>query len=168
MAEATPLEGELHLRPAAASDSPSIIALVDAVYREYGDTVCLDNADRDLLSPGEHYAQLGGEFVVLARGDDVVGIHAVVPITEQPGVCTFRRLYLDKSLRGSGAGEMLMRWAIEKAKELGFRRVEFWSDTRFARAHRFFERLGFIRDGRVRQMNDAWDPYEEYFFSRDL
>jgi putative acetyltransferase len=156
---------ELLLRPARAEDAPGIIALVDGVYREYGDRVHLDDADRDLLSLHDFYP--GGEAVVLVAGERVVGLHAVVPL-ETPGLCTFRRLYLLPELRGGGWGERLMRWAIERAAELGFRRVEFWSDTRFERAHRFFARLGFQRDGRTRTLHDSWEPYREYFFWREL
>lgn len=156
------------LRPPTAEDVPGVIALVDGVYREYGDRVCLDDADRDLVAIHEHYAQQGGECVVLVQGERIVGLHAVVPLADQPGVCTFRRLYLDPSLRGTGWGERLMLWAIDRARELGLRRVEFWSDTRFSRAHQFFARLGFERDRRVRTMVDAWEPYQEYFFFREL
>ncbi len=163
-----PCDSPLILRPATAADAPQIIALVDSVYQEYGDRVCLDDADSDLLAAHEHYAQLGGEFVVLTDGARVVGIHAVVPLADQPGVCTFRRLYLEHSFRGTGAGARLMQWAIDCAREMKFLRVEFWSDTRFSRAHRFFQRLGFQHDGRVREMNDAWTPYQEYYFFRDL
>jgi putative acetyltransferase len=159
---------ELVLRPATAADTQQIIALVDSVYREYGDRICLDDADSDLLTAHDHYARLGGEFVVLAGRDCVRGIHAVVPLADRSGVCTFRRLYLDPALRGSGAGEQLMRWALDRAREMNFQRVEFWSDTRFSRAHRFFKRLGFQPDGRVREMHDAWTPYQEYFFYQDL
>jgi putative acetyltransferase len=83
-------------------------------------------------------------------------------------VCTFRRLYLDRSLRGAGTGTLLMRWAVEWALAHELTRVEFWSDSRFARAHRFFEKCGFIRTGEVRQMNDGAEPYAEYFFHGDL
>ena len=62
----------------------------------------------------------------------------------------------------------MMRWALECAATRGFQRVEFWSDTRFERAHRFFQRLGFQPDGRVRQMTDGLIDYQEYFFSRPL
>jgi putative acetyltransferase len=158
----------LALRPATAADAPGIIALVDGVYREYGDRVHLEDADRDLLAVHEHYAQLGGECVVLSDGERVWGLHAIVPLADQPGVCTFRRLYLDPSLRGGEWGARLVQWAIDRARALGFARVEFWSDTRFARAHRFFARLGFERDGRVRTMTDSWEPYEEYFYFFDL
>lgn len=159
---------ELVLRPATVADIPGLIALIDSVYREYGDRVHLEDADRDLTCAPEHYTTLGGQLVVLVRGDEVVGAHAVVPLSDRPGICTFRRLYLHPTLRGSGAGERLMRWALDEARARGFRRVEFWSDTRFSRAHRFFARLGFERDGREREMHDSWRPYREYFFFQDL
>lgn len=168
MPPSNPPPSEYILRPATAADAPAIIALVDSVYQEYGDKVCLEDADKDLLSAHEHYARLGGEFVVLEAEDRIVGIHAIVPLPHQPGACTFRRLYLHPSLRGGGSGTRLMQWAIERAQTMGFKRVEFWSDTRFSRAHRFFARLGFVQDGRVREMRDAWEPYHEYFFYRDL
>ncbi|HTN75176.1 MAG TPA: GNAT family N-acetyltransferase [Pirellulaceae bacterium] len=155
------------IRAANAADIPGIVALIDAVYQEYGDRICLESADSDLLTAHEHYAAQGGRFIVLARGDEILGTHAVVPLA-QPEICTFRRLYLDKSLRGAEWGERLMHWAIATARELQFSRVEFWSDTRFERAHRFFARLGFERDGRVRTMHDAFEPYQEYFFFKAL
>jgi putative acetyltransferase len=158
----------LTLRPATADDVPGIIALVDAVYREYGDRVHLDDADRDLPRAHQHYAERGGELVVLVDGAQVVGLHAVLPLADRPGVCTFRRLYLAPALRGGEWGERLMRWALARGKELGCHEVEFWSDTRFARAHRFFARLGFVHNGQVRELHDAWEPYREYHFRRAL
>lgn len=168
MSSSTANSPEITLRPVRAEDVPGVIALVDTVYREYGDRICLDDADRDLLTIHEHYHQQGGDCVVLSVGARVVGLHAVVPLEGKAGICTFRRLYLDKSLRGFGWGERLMQWAVDRAIEMGFRRVEFWSDTRFTRAHRFFGRLGFRQTGEVREMRDAFEPYHEYFFCRDL
>ena len=61
-----------------------------------------------------------------------------------------------------------MIWAIDWAREAGFRRVEFWSDTRFARAHAFFGKLGFQTRGETRDMNDGFQPYSEFFFWLDI
>lgn len=158
----------LILRHPTPDDTPGVIALVEGVYHEYGDRVCLEDAERDLLSFHDHFPRLGGDAIVLVDGEQVVGMHAVVPLADQPGVCTFRRLYMAPSLRGSGWGEKLMQWAIDTAKAKGFHRIEFWSDTRFVRAHHFFARLEFKQDGRVRDMTDSYQPYQEYFFFRDL
>jgi putative acetyltransferase len=155
------------LRPFVADDQDGVITLVDEVYHEYGDRLCLPGADADLADIAGTYLDHGGAFIVLAAGT-IVGSHALLPLDPEAGTCTFRRLYLDSSLRGTGWGEKLMGWAIELARAQDFERVEFWSDTRFRRAHRFFERIGFQRDGRTRQMDDGWVPYQEYFFWRDL
>ncbi|MFP6574875.1 MAG: GNAT family N-acetyltransferase [Pirellulaceae bacterium] len=162
------MDTALKLRPAVASDQQGIIDLVTRVYGEYGDRICLDRADGDLLDLQASYWEPGGEFVVLERDGVILGTHALLPLVDQDGCCTFRRLYLDESLRGQQWGEYLMQWALERAREKGFERVEFWSDTRFTRGHRFFQRLGFQSNGQVREMNDGWEDYQEYFFSRQL
>ena len=154
----------LTLRPAVAADQPGIIELVNRIYQEYGDRICLERADGDLLDIASNYTQQGGEFVVLEREGTILGTHALVPLSERPGCCTFRRLYLDSSLRGY----RLMQWALDLADERGFQRIEFWSDTRFTRGHQFFRRLGFATDGQIRKMNDGWDEYQEYFFFLQL
>jgi GNAT superfamily N-acetyltransferase len=125
-----------------------------------------------LLAVDRTYREPGGEFVVLVDPANdtgrIYGAHAVLPFADRPGICTFRRLYLDPSLRGGETGTRLMQWAIDWAAGQGLVRVEFWSDTRFTRAHRFFERLGFVRTGEIREMNDGAMPYREYFFWRSL
>jgi putative acetyltransferase len=173
----------VRIRAASNDDRDAIIALIDGCYREYGEVMYTDGADADLLDIEAAYAQRGGAFVVLVDDESdrdgadegegngrgsVVGTHAVLPLADSAGACTFRRLYLHSSLRGGEWGRRLMRWALAEASARGFARVEFWSDTRFERAHRFFERLGFRRDGRVREMDDGALPYREYFFWFDL
>jgi GNAT superfamily N-acetyltransferase len=144
------------------------MALIDAVYREYGDRLCPENADQDLLDIEGHYLRAGGAFVVLDDAGQVRGTHAVLPEATRPGVCIFRRLYLDAALRGGPWGQRLMQWALDWARTQSMRRAEFWSDTRFTRAHRFFARCGFQRDGRIRTMHDGWMPYQEYFYFLEL
>lgn len=156
------------LRPFDLADRDGVIALIDGVYREHGDCVCLDNADSDLLDIPGRYLAAGGIFVVLDDDGVIRGSHAVLPLEGRPGVCTFRRLYMSPELRGTGWGGRLMQWAFDWARGQGLSRVEFWSDVRFTRAHRFFRRLGFEHDGRTREMHDGVMPYKEFFFFRDL
>ena len=157
----------MHLRLAANTDHSQVATLVDSVYREYGDRLFLEGADGDLLDLEGNYAGRGGAFVVLDDEGRVRGTQAALPLADTLGVCTFRRLFLDPDLRGGGWGERLMQWSLDWAREHEMRRVEFWSDTRFTRAHAFFARLGFTR-GEVREMDDGAMPYQEYAFSMDL
>src|SRR5687768_12075537 len=117
------------LRPFAPADTEGIIALIDGVYREHGDEICLTDADSDLLDIPARYLAPGGAFVVLDDQGAIRGSHAVLPFADRPGVCTFRRLYMDPAIRGSGWGETLMQWAFDWAQAHALSRVEFWSDT---------------------------------------
>ncbi len=156
----------MELRPATSADRDGIIALIDGVFREYGDRVFLEDADGDLLDIAAHYGE--GLFMVLDDGSRVRGTVALVPLGERPGVCLLRRLYLDAELRGGGWGQGMMEWACSTARALDMARMEFWSDTRFSRAHAFYEKLGYHHGGTVRAMDDGWMPYEEQFYFRDL
>jgi putative acetyltransferase len=158
----------MQLRAATPEDRDAIMALIDTVLREYDDRLWLQGADRDLLDINRHYMAQGGAFIVLDDRGEIRGTHAVVPDTLRPAVCYLRRLYLEATWRGSSWGTRLMQWTLDWAHAHAMHRVEFWSDTRFTRAHAFFARFGFQRDGRVRSMDDGWKPYQEYFYFLDL
>ncbi len=160
----------LLLRLGKNADSPQVIRLITDVYAEYGETMCLDKGDRDLLDIETGYFKRGGAFWVIddLLVEKIVGCHAAYPLADRTGVCTFRRLYLQAELRGQGWGYRLMNQAITWAQSQRFQRIEFWSDTRFQTAHQFFSRRGFQKTGAVREMQDSIQPYWEYFFFMDL
>ena len=126
-------------------------------------------ADADLLAIEQSYKQRGGAFIIMEDSSgEIVACHATTPIDKGAGLITFRRLYLKRTLRGQKLGKRLMDWAVEWSRDAGFKRIEFWSDTRFTGAHEFFEHYGFTKSGEIREMNDGLLPYSEYFFSMDL
>ena len=159
----------MKIRDATNADSEEVIDLISSIYDEYGEIMYTDGADKDLLDINQHYHKSGGDFVVLEDDQKrIVGSHATLPKDQSTGLLTFRRLYLEKSMRGSGAGKTLMDWAVNWAKDHEYKRIEFWSDTRFKRAHQFFENYGFHSTGEIRDMDDGALPYSEYFFSLNL
>ena len=159
----------LHQRTASNADCPALIELITNVYQEYGEIMHTAGADSDLLDIEAHYHQRGGEFIVLEDSSgNIVASHATSPIDQEIGLLTFRRLYLHHSLRGNQIGKQLMDWAVDWSRNHGYLHVQFWSDTRFSRAHRFFERFGFTKTGEIRHMDDGAAPYSEFFFCLDL
>ena len=150
----------------APGDSQDIIKLIDTVYREYGDSICLDKVDSDLLAINENYRNKGGCFWVWKENDEIKATIAVVPANEKDTVL-LKRLYLKKDYRGTGIADLLLNYAIEWAKERGYKNIGLWSDTRFLRGHKFYTKHKFIQDG-LRSMNDGNMPYKEYFFSREI
>jgi putative acetyltransferase len=157
----------MKLRNATSSDSDAIVSLIAAVYEEYGERMCLDGADSDLVAIDNHYAE-GAFMVCEAPNGGVAGTVALIADRARPSVCWLKRFYLDAQFRGLGPADAMLRWALERAGALKMDRMEFWSDTRFERAQRFYEKNGFIRSGTVRTMYDAHEPYDEFFFYRDL
>ena len=156
---------KLELRPFTPADQPAVIALIDSIYSEYGDRICLENSDVDLLDIGANYAT--GRFMVLAAAGTLYGTVAVKPNAEHRGGCYLKRLYLRAELRGGPWADLMLDWAIDATRELGMTRIEGWSDTRFTRAHSFYAKHGFAQGG-TRTMNDGWEPYQEFHFSRDI
>ena len=159
------------IRLATNRDSQGVIELIAGCLSEYDDQICLEEggAESELLDLETNYAQKGGQFWVLEITGRVMGSHATLPDPVDPTVCGFRRLYLHPSLRGeTDWGHRLMQITIEWARTQGFQSVQFWSDTRFERAHHFFRKFGFRHDGRRREMHDSHQTYWEYFFQLEL
>jgi len=53
-------------------------------------------------------------------------------------------LVVDRTARGRGYGEALVRYAIEEARRAGCYKVSLTSNKRRSEAHRFYEKLGFV------------------------
>ena len=60
------------------------------------------------------------------------------------------RVYVHPALHGAGLAHRLMDTAEAHANGAP---IELWTDTRFLRAHRFYAKRGYIRDG-WRALND--------------
>jgi RimJ/RimL family protein N-acetyltransferase len=61
----------------------------------------------------------------------------------------------------------LVRRAEREARARGARRVELWTDSRFADAHRLYKRLGYTLTGATRIPDDL-SQTTEYGYFRDL
>ncbi|MFH8723903.1 GNAT family N-acetyltransferase [Streptomyces termitum] len=72
------------------------------------------------------------------------------------GEAEFRMLAVAHAARGRGAGEALVRACVARARELGSARLVLSTQSGMARAHRIYQRLGFVR----RPERD-WKPVPE-------
>ena len=59
-------------------------------------------------------------------------------------VAQIENVIVDPAERSRGIGEAMMRFAIEEARRQGCFRVQLTSNKARKRAHRFYERLGFV------------------------
>lgn len=134
------------MRPATPADLPTILRLladdplgktretaVEAPYRAAFDAIAAD--------PNQ-------ELVVAEHDGAVIGCFQLgfLPGLSRGGAwrAQIESVRIDAALRGHGAGEAMMRWAIDRARARGCRLVQLTTDKRRGDAHRFYARLGFI------------------------
>jgi GNAT superfamily N-acetyltransferase len=99
-----------------------------------------------------YYAAQGGALWAAEADGQVVGMIATRPLPD--GVWEICRVYVSPALHGSGLGHRLLDTAEAYAIAAGASRLALWSDTRFDRAHRFYEKRSYIRSGPVRVLAD--------------
>ncbi|MGN7761317.1 N-acetyltransferase family protein [Paenibacillus sp. 22594] len=87
------------------------------------------------------------ELVVVCFGEEIVGVQQITftpYISHQGGWrATIEGVRIASSERGKGVGSMLIRWAIQRAKERGCRMVQLTTDKKRPEALHFYEKLGF-------------------------
>ncbi|MGH7040866.1 MAG: GNAT family N-acetyltransferase, partial [Acetobacteraceae bacterium] len=141
------------IRPGRDADAAGFIALVRACWGEYPGLVFdLDGEVPELHTLASYFAARGG---ALWAAEDVrgrlVGMIAVRPETGRTHeIC---RLYLDRAHRGTGLAGRLLACAEAHAAAAADRLL-LWSDTRFERAHRFYEKHSYLRTGPIRPLDD--------------
>jgi GNAT superfamily N-acetyltransferase len=59
-------------------------------------------------------------------------------------VAQVENVIVEPAARSQGIGETMMRWAIDEARRRGCFRIQLTSNKVRKRAHRFYERLGFV------------------------
>ena len=105
------------------------------------------------------YDGLKGTVWVAERNGAVVGMIAAIPLPEDTWeIC---QVYVHPSLHGSGLGHELLDIAEHHARSAA--RFSLWTDTRFERAHRFYEKRSYIRSGPIRALNDISNSLEFHY-----
>lgn len=119
------------------------------MLREFGLTSDPRGTDADLTDFAANYIDRGGDFVVLHDANGLlVGTCGLYPVdlpADQPRTVELRKMYLSPTLRGHGQGRRLLEWALNRARELGFRQMTLETATALRDAIALYERNGFTR-----------------------
>lgn len=147
------------IRPGRDADGPAMIALIWDCWSAYpGIRMDVDGEMPQLHALGTYYADQGGALWVAETVDQVVGMIAVRPMDDLAWeIC---QVYVDPALHGSGLGYGLLDLAERHAIAAGAERLALWSDTRFDRAHRFYEKHSYVRHGPIRVLADISNSLE--------
>lgn len=150
----------LTIRPGRDGDAAGFVALVGRCWADYpGVILDVEREEPQLLALASYYAGQGGALWVAG---EVQGMAAVRP--SGGGAWEVCKVYVHPALHGAGWGAALMDVAEGHAVAAGARVLELWTDTRFLRAHRFYEKRGYVRGGR-RALHDLSES-EEWQYSR--
>ena len=141
------------IRAGRDGDSPGIIALIRRCWADYpGCILDVDREEPGLLAPASHFTGRGGALWVAEAAGVVVGMVAAAPI-DGPAweVC---KVYVHPDRHGAGLAHALLDTAERHAMGAGATCLRLWTDTRFDRAHRFYEKRSWVRDGPIRALDD--------------
>ena len=105
--------------------------------------------------------------LVDADGRDV-GTATVIPHGEEPHDAVVVGVWVDPSVRGTGAARALMTAAMQDARDRGFPRLRLEVADDNAAAIAFYERLGFIPTGRRTPMPPPNAHRTEHELALDL
>ncbi len=127
----------------------------------------VDGEMPELRALAMYYAQTGGALWVAEDGGTVIGMAATRPATIGHGEATQQlpaweicRVYVNPLQHGSGIAHRLLNIAEAHAIAEGAARLVLWSDTRFDRAHRFYEKRSYVRAGPIRVLHDISNSLE--------
>ena len=150
------------IRDGRDGDAAGIVALIERCWSDYpGCVLDIDAEAPELRALASYYAGCGGALWV---ADDVWGMIAVRPGVL--GAWEICRVYVHPDRHGSGMGGALVGIAEAYALGRGATGFELWTDTRFERAHRFYEKLGYRRGVR-RSLHDL-SHSDEWHYSKGV
>jgi GNAT superfamily N-acetyltransferase len=141
-------ESSLLIRPATAADLPAVLALYAQPDMDDGDVLPIPEAER-LLARFAAYPDY--TLYVVEDGPRVVGTFALLVMDNlghrgAPSAIVEDVMVAPDS-QGSGVGQRMMGFAIERAREKGCYKLMLSSNLKRERAHIFYEKLGFERHG---------------------
>lgn len=150
--DADPRDGGVVVRAVAPEELGLVRACGRLVAGVYGDERLLHDAD-DYLPVVADALPRARDAVLLAAlaGEDVLGsatyARAGNPYAElaRPGEAEMRMLAVDARARGRGAGRLLTRSCLDRARAEGCDRFVLSSGPQMTSAHRMYEAMGFLR-----------------------
>lgn len=132
---------DITYRRARNGDSEIIKRILKTTLDEYNINLPENYSFADIENLEEDYLQSGGEFMVLLRGQKIIGFFALRPSGNNQ--VELKRLYLKADERGRGLGKHLLNMALKIAKESGYVRIHLETSSKFVEAVALYRKFGF-------------------------
>ena len=141
MQEQIKLQPGLTLRPATNADAAAIKTLIVNILKEYSLSTCATPTDADLDNIENNYAGNRGYFAVVEEAGRIVATVGIFRISAD--TCELRKMYAVPAARGQGLGQYLLKLALSKSGELGYRRMVLETATPLKEAIGLYKKYGF-------------------------
>lgn len=128
------------IRSFRPGDEPAIADVIKSVFDEYGFTWEPEGYNRDSFEIAKYYLDDGGGFWVMERDGKIIGTVGIKKRSND--LCELYRLYLRSEFRGLGLGKALYEFAQQSAQQMGFKKMEMWSDKKLLSAHEMYRKSG--------------------------
>lgn len=142
------------------ADQAAVYELIARVLGEFGFSFAVGGIERDLQDISARYGNDQAGFWVAEADGVIIGTVAIRP--KEPQTAELKRLYVHPARRGSGLGQSLYGHAETFARGAGYQRIWLESSRRFAKAHRLYERNGFVL---LARLDNSW---EDNVYERQL
>lgn len=134
-------------REAKTGDEGQILKLIECVLSEYNLNLEPHGADKDVTDLKGNYMDNHGWFQVVEMDEKIIGSIGIFKIDEEE--CELRKMYLYPEYHGQGIGSTLMKNALEKAKNLGFKTMTLQTNSLLNKALPLYKKYGFINDDSI-------------------
>jgi GNAT superfamily N-acetyltransferase len=139
------------LRPARREDVAAIVRLLADDHLGGERETVSDPPEPAYLAAFDKVAADPRNLLAVAQ-DGAGAVVGTLQMTFIPGLSNqgaelalIEAVRVDSSLRGRGVGQVMIRWAMDEARRRDCANIELLAHNSRTDAHRFYERLGFIR-----------------------
>jgi putative acetyltransferase len=126
-------------RPFQAGDETAFRELNEAWIQLF---FSIEAKDREVLGdPVEHILRPGGDIVMAILGDRTIGCCALLAMGD--GSFEIGKMAVSEESRGFGVGRKLLARVVERAREIGAKRLYLETNTKLPNAIHLYEAQGF-------------------------
>ena len=141
-------DAPLQIRAATAAELPALLHLYAGLGMDSGAVLPLAEAERIFARMARYPSY---HIYVAVVGGEVLGTLALL-IMDNLAHCgapsgILEDMVVAEAARGRGIGEALVRFAMDRCRDGGCYKLALTSNQHRDGAHRFYERLGFVRHG---------------------
>ena len=115
------------------------------LFLEYANSLnfelCFQNFENEISDLPAQYSEPTGCIILCYKDDKPIGCVGLRKFAE--GICEMKRLYLKNEARGKGIGRVLAEKVIEKAKELGYKKMQLDTIETMKEAISLYKSMGF-------------------------